>query len=83
LRWPYVVGYVFSLAGSLTFVRWVSDTMWRPLGWKGSMTDDASRPFAWHTRVIGVLEAAMYTSAWVLHQPTLVFGLPPICWTLS
>ena len=72
--WPYLVGYAFSLAGSLTFVKWSSDAMWKPLGWSGRMTGDASRPFTWHTRAIGALEAAMYTSAWVLHQPTLIAG---------
>ena len=68
----YIIGYLFSIIGSLLFVRIVVNTMWNEIGWEKNSGEDKLRPHAWHSRAVGTIESVLYTSSWLLEIPEFI-----------
>jgi hypothetical protein len=63
--WIYALGYSYSILGCLSIVRAIVDKMWIGIGWSGDVIFDENRPHTWHVRILGTLEAILYTSSWL------------------
>ena len=71
--WTYLLGYLFSVfVGSFVMVRLVVNAMWKGLGWKGDLSEDTIRPYAWHPIAVGCLDSVLYTSAWLANKPEFI-----------
>ncbi|MCX7598323.1 MAG: hypothetical protein N2512_05585 [Armatimonadetes bacterium] len=62
---PHVFGFLFSLVIGSMMIRATWRELWRNLGRE-------TLPWGWHTQVLGVLERALYTSAWLVGQPAFI-----------
>lgn len=62
---PHVFGFLFSLVIGSLMIRATWREMWQNLGRE-------TVAWGWHPQVLGVLERALYTSAWLVGQPGFV-----------
>lgn len=62
---PHVFGFLFSLVIGSLMIRATWREMWINLG-------RDSVAWGWHPHVLGVLERALYTSAWLVGHPGFV-----------
>jgi hypothetical protein len=70
--WQYGVGYLFSVVVGHFLVYKLIEALWMNLGWKAGGEKDALRPVPEHPAMVGLLERALYTSAWQLGKPEFI-----------
>ena len=70
--YPYLIGYLFAIIGTCLLVGFVSNTMWKEMGWDGDPSDDDIRPYAWQSRAVGFLEAILYVSSLIHNKPEFI-----------
>ncbi len=69
LHWKYLLGYAFSVLGSVLLVRPIVTTLWKQV----ESDQSGIRAFPWHSAAVGTVEVVLYTSAVVASGQYLYF----------